>query len=97
MGFVWTFGCSSNLDIIIDNWKKLKKERKDKTLKPNRRLVPLGSVPGLPNWARDGYIYAFPNEKAPRSWQDYEYGGREWDILQVGIRIFSYDNIYNGS
>lgn len=67
-------------------WDRLNSDRtNDKILKPNRRLISLCQPVNLPDWAHDGYIYAFPDEPAPTPWENYEHGLEEWDSLTEDI------------
>jgi len=75
----------------VRDWDELNSERNgDRILTPRRRLVPLRcivdpDIPKLPDWAHDGYIFAFPNEEAPEPWKKYEHWQDEWDILTGDI------------
>jgi hypothetical protein len=72
-------------------WNELNHERNEfKVIKPVRRLVGLRSItdsdiPKLPDWAHDGYIFAFPDKEAPEPWKGYEHWKDEWDTLTSDI------------
>lgn len=57
---------------------------------PRQRLIILGSVvhedvPELPDWAHDGYIFAFPDREAPEPWGAFKQYQYEWGKLTQGI------------
>ena len=76
-------------------WNELNHDRNEnKVIKPGRRLVRLRSItdpdiPKLPDWAHDGYIFAFPDTEAPEPWKGYEHWKDEWDTLtgDIGEKI----------